>query len=114
MQIFLYLLAAVLGFLGLVFVVGSQGEIMRIVVGIVLWLATGALVYFARVRLPAAGTTTVVQKIDVSGNVNLEPLKCKSCGGTLSEKSITVQAGAIFVHCEFCGTTYQIEEAPKW
>jgi hypothetical protein len=113
MQIILYLLSAALAFLGLVFVAGSQGEITRIVVGVVLWLAAGALVYFARMR-PAAGTTTVVQKIDLSGDVNLEQIKCKSCGGTLSSKSITVKAGAVFVNCEYCGSTYQIEEAPKW
>jgi len=25
-----------------------------------------------------------------------------------------VKAGAIFISCGFCGTQYQIEEAPKW
>jgi len=39
MQIVLYLLAAALAFLGLAFVAGSQGEIMRIVVGVIMWLA---------------------------------------------------------------------------
>ncbi len=113
MQIFLYLLSAALALLGLIFVVGAQGQIARIIVGVVLWLAAGALVYFARVR-PAAGTTTVVQKIDLSGDVKLQDLKCKACGGTLSSKSIEVKAGAVFVHCEYCGTEYQLEEAPKW
>lgn len=113
MQIVLYLLAAALAFLGLVFVAGSQGEIMRIVVGVVMWLAAGALVYFARMR-PAAATTNVVQKIDLSGDVSLQQIKCKSCGGTLSSKSISVKAGAVFVTCEYCGTSYQLEEEPKW
>ncbi|MCZ7670364.1 MAG: hypothetical protein M5U34_26000 [Chloroflexi bacterium] len=32
----------------------------------------------------------------------------------LSEKSISVEAGAIFVNCEYCGASYQFEEKPKW
>jgi hypothetical protein len=113
MRIVLYLLTPALGFLGLMFVVGAQGQVGRIVVGVVLWLAAGALVYFARTR-PATTSTTVVQKIDLSGNVNLEQLKCKSCGGTLSSKSVSVRAGAVFVNCEYCGATYQLEEEPRW
>ena len=106
-------LAAVLGFLGLVFVVGYQGSLLRIVVGVVIWLAAGAVLWLAYLQ-PRPSTTTVVQKIDLTGDVSLQDLTCKSCGGTLSSKSLTVQAGAIFVHCEYCGASYQMEEQPKW
>jgi hypothetical protein len=108
-----YLLAALLGFLGLVFVAGSQGSLMRIVVGVVLFVAAGALVWLTMHRVPEV-KTTVVQKIDLSGNVNLQELTCRSCGGNLSEKSVNVRAGAVFVNCEFCGASYQLEEDPKW
>lgn len=108
-----YLLAALLGLLGLVFVAGSQGMAMRIVVGVVLLIAAGALVWLARQKVPQS-TTTVVQKIDLSGNVNLEGMTCKACGGSLGKDSIQVKAGAVFVHCEFCGAAYQLEEEPKW
>jgi hypothetical protein len=112
-RVVVYTLVVILGFFGLVFVVGAQGQWVRVVVGVVLWLAAGALIYLTRVQ-PQPSQTTVVQKIDLSGNVNLEQMKCKSCGGALTDKSITVKAGAIFVHCEYCGATYQIEEEPKW
>ena len=113
MQILIYLLATVIGFFGLMFIVGAQGQIVRVIVGVVLLLAAGALAYLMRVR-PQPSQTTLVQKIDLSGNVNLEQLKCKSCGGMLSAKSVSVKAGAVFVNCEFCGAAYQIEEDPKW
>jgi hypothetical protein len=108
-----FLLAAGLGFLGLMFVAGSQGSPPRIVVGVLLWLAAGALVWLAMHKVPQQ-TTTVVQKIDLSGNVNLQDMTCRSCGGTLSQKSVEVRAGAVFVHCEYCGAAYQLEEDPKW
>jgi hypothetical protein len=108
-----YLLAALLGALGLVFVAGALGQPMRIVVGVVLWAAAGALVWLAMHKVPQS-TMTVVQKIDLSGNVNLQDLTCRSCGGNLGEKSVSVRAGAVFVNCEFCGAAYQLEEDPKW
>jgi zinc transporter ZupT len=108
-----YLLAALLGFLGVVFVAGSQGQILRIVVGIVLLAAAGGMVYLARMQTPEV-KTTVTQKIDLSGDVNLEQIRCKSCGAALSKKSISVNAGAVMVNCEYCGAAYQIEEEVKW
>ncbi|MBN1589932.1 MAG: hypothetical protein JW888_10490 [Pirellulales bacterium] len=108
-----YLLAAMLGVLGLIFVAGAPGQPMRIAVGVVIWVAAGALVWLAMHRVPHS-TTTVVQKIDLSGNVHLQDLTCRTCGGSLSDKSVSVRAGAVFVNCEYCGAAYQLEEDPKW
>ncbi|MBL8058316.1 MAG: hypothetical protein JNK29_16550 [Anaerolineales bacterium] len=115
MQIVTYLLAAALGFFGLVFIVGAQGQVLRVVVGVVLFIGAGALVYLTRVRpQPSQTNVTVTQKIELSGNVSAQNLTCKNCGGKLTEKSISVKAGAVFINCEFCGTAYQLEEDPKW
>lgn len=111
MKLAIYLVSAILGFFGLMFVVGAQGSVARIVVGVVLFAGAGLLVYLTRVQ---PQSTTVVQKIDLSGDVSLEGMTCRNCGSQLTEKSIKVQGGAIYVNCEFCGTAYQVEEAPKW
>jgi hypothetical protein len=95
------------------FVVGAQGQTARIVVGVVLLAAAGALVWLA-LQQPKPSVTTVVQKIDLSGDVKLKDLTCRACGGTLGKESVAVRAGAVFVNCQYCGATYQIEEAPKW
>lgn len=111
MNILFSIFSVLLGLLGLLFVIGSQNQIGRYVIGGVL-IAAGILL-FAVTRLRPK-QTTIVQKIDLSGDVATQELKCKNCGSTLSSKSVTVRAGAIFVSCEFCGTQYQLEEAPKW
>ena len=113
MRLIAYPLAAILFLLGIVFVVGSQGAWHRIAVGGVLVAASIALVVAAQLK-PKVIHTTLRHQVDLSGDVQVEQMTCNACGGNLSEKSISVKAGTVFVDCEFCGTTYQIEEAPKW
>jgi len=78
-----------------------------------LFLAGGAGMVIAALR---GQKTEVVQelKIDLPGQTKIEEMKCKSCGGTLSAKDITLVNGAPVVNCPFCGTTYQLTEEPKW
>ncbi|HUM68068.1 MAG TPA: hypothetical protein PLK31_04390 [Chloroflexota bacterium] len=102
-----------LAFFGFVFIAGSQGVILRIVVGVIFLAAAAVFVYMIRVK-PQPSQTTIVQKVDLSGDVNLEQIKCQNCGGVLDRDSIEVKAGAIFVNCPYCGASYQFEEAPKW
>ena len=111
MNVVIYIIAALLGFFGVMFVMGSQGQILRIVVGIILMAGAVVLIYMTKIR---PKSTTVVQKIDLTGDVSLQKLKCNNCGGSLTQKSVTVQAGAIFINCEYCGAAYQFEEEPKW
>jgi Zn finger protein HypA/HybF involved in hydrogenase expression len=113
MKILSYVLAALLGALGFIFLVGSQGQISRLIIGLVLLIAAGVVVYLFRSK-PQVTQNTVVQKIDLSGDVSLEGMKCKVCGAQLDKESIEVKAGAIFVTCAHCGSAYQFEEEPKW
>lgn len=113
MKVLSYLLAVLLGILGLVFLTGSQGQVIRLVIGVVLLVAAGAVVYLFRSK-PQVTQSTVVQQIDLSGDVNLEAMKCKVCGAPLAKDSLEVKAGAIFVACGHCGSSYQFEEEPKW
>lgn len=107
----MYALAAVLGLVGLVFILGYQGLVGRLVLGIILLGAAFALGWLTKAKAPER---TIVQKIDLSGDVSREQLQCNNCGATLDEKSVQLQEGAIFVKCQYCGTSYQLEEAPKW
>lgn len=56
----------------------------------------------------------IIQKIDVSGDIAMERLKCKNCGALLDKDSIKLVEGAIVISCPYCGTTYQMVEEPKW
>jgi hypothetical protein len=103
--------AVILGLLGCVFVIGYQGQSGRLLIGLI--LIGAGIVLFVSSRLRPK-QTTLVQKIDLTGDISTQELKCKNCGSTLTNKSVAIRAGAIFISCEFCGTQYQLEEAPKW
>jgi hypothetical protein len=113
MKVVTYGIAILVGFLGTMFLVGSQGQVLRIVVGIVLIMGAIAIFYLTRIQ-PQPVETTTIQKIDLSGDVNLEEIRCQSCNAPLDKDDLEVKAGAIFVKCGHCGATYQIEEEPKW
>jgi hypothetical protein len=112
-KFFVYLLAGGLALLGLIFLVAAaQGNaIARVVIGLVCLGAAGVLVALFRMK-PTHHTH--VHQLDLSGDVSLQEITCKKCGATLSEKSLRINAGTVFVKCEFCSAEYQLEEAPKW
>ena len=97
----------------------AAGRVLTAVVLFVIGvgLAIPAVVFLVRALKPAAGAeggATIVQKIDFTGDLSLEEMRCRACGGPLSKDNITVKAGAVVVSCPYCGTSYEIEEKPKW
>lgn len=115
MKILAYAFAGLLIVLGLIFVVAAaaSGLWPRYVVGGVLLGAGLVLVMIVRAKVPEK-KVTLTQNIDLSGDVSLEQMKCRKCGGDLDSKSVSTKAGAIFVTCPYCKAEYQVEEAPKW
>jgi len=100
---------------------GGQSELLvmggiTVAIGLVITaLAVGVFV-FLRIRRSkeAKGPQEIIQKIDLSGDIELEKMKCQNCSAELDKDSITVKEGAIFVSCPYCGTAYQMVEEPKW
>ena len=114
-----YIVAGILIFFGILFIWGAfspQGEPGWIVVGIISAAIGLGIIAFAKFRepKPAQPPQEIIQKIDLSGEVELEKLKCQNCGAELDQDSIKVKEGAIFVSCPYCGTAYQMVEEPKW
>jgi DNA-directed RNA polymerase subunit RPC12/RpoP len=103
----LYLLAA--------FAADTANPGGRLVVGAILVGIGLGLVALIKLREPKPERKiTVEQKIDLTGEVELEKLKCRNCGAELDKSSITVTEGAVIVSCPYCGASYQIVEEPKW
>jgi len=118
----LFLMAACsLGLGGFIFL-GSLGgasvgslHIILAVLGVLAALVGVALIV-AAVRKTKAATTTqnVTLKVDLPADMNVEKMKCQSCGGVLGAKDVTMVNGAPMVTCPYCETVYQITEEPKW
>jgi hypothetical protein len=112
-----YLVCAALIVIGAIFLIGSTTNTgPRLAVGALL-LSCGAIVavFVARSSSRRADSPDrIEQHIELSGDVNLEQMACRQCGGALSSKNVEVKAGAVFVKCPYCSAGYQIEEKPKW
>ncbi|HPM77982.1 MAG TPA: hypothetical protein PK961_12880 [bacterium] len=113
--------AAIFLFLGLIFLLslGSQYNTNKgsdALVGLVLTALGVGLLVLTLKFLPAVKVEhTVVQKIDLAGDTELEKLKCQSCGAPLPGQAIRVAPdGSVLVTCPYCDTSYQITEQPKW
>jgi hypothetical protein len=111
------IVSSILIFFGVLFILGaSEGSPTWIIIGILL-IGIAVLVIWLGTRKKAASTTeaqNVTLKIDLPGNVSLDAMKCKSCGGSLSAENVKMVAGAPLVTCPFCHTQYQLTEEPKW
>ena len=118
-RIIAYIIAAILILFGVLFILGAfspQGQSGWILIGLISAGIGFVLIWFAS-RLRAASQQAgeqVTLNIDLPANVNLDTLKCKSCGGALTTDNIKMVAGAPVVTCPYCHTTYQLTEEPKW
>ncbi len=113
-----YIGAAVFILFGILFIIASTdraaGQSGWFWVGLVLLAVGIVLAYFASKKPKPAQVTNVTMDIDLPANVNMDSLKCRACGGTLSTDDIKMVAGAPVVTCPWCGTSYQLTEEPKW
>lgn len=108
-----YVIAALIGGLGLLFVVGAQGQASRLVVGAVLLLGGGALVVALRLR-PSVVEHKIVQRVDIAGPAKLQRLECPQCGASLEPSALRSEQGVATITCPFCQTTHQLQEDVKW
>jgi ascorbate-specific PTS system EIIC-type component UlaA len=126
-----YLLAGILILLGLaaiffgiIFVWGSfstsgqSGWLLAgsisVVIGFIMVGGGAYLISLAGRGKMGAVTQNVTLNVDLPANVNLDTLKCKSCGGSLTMDNIQMVAGAPVVNCPYCNSVYQLTEEPKW
>ena len=116
-KIIAYIGAAILIIFGVLFILAAFGQVFNpgyFLVGLILLAIGFILIWFASRQKPAAQADNVTVKIDLPGNVKLDSLKCRNCGGTLSSENIKLVEGAPWVTCPYCGSVYQLTEEPKW
>jgi DNA-directed RNA polymerase subunit RPC12/RpoP len=87
----------------------------RLLVGGLLVVIGLGIIVAVRMREPKPKQEVVIrQQLDIGGDVEMEALKCQSCGAQLDKSAISLAEGAAVVTCPYCSATYQIVEEPKW
>ena len=119
-KIIAYVFAAILIFFGVLFIWATfspDGQIGWLIVGVISVGIGFGFIWFASRKTTPENTVqgeNITLKLDLPGDVNLDSMKCQSCGGVLTMEAIQMVAGAPVVSCPYCETTYQLTEEPKW
>jgi DNA-directed RNA polymerase subunit RPC12/RpoP len=102
---------AVLFFFGLIFAIASSVEATatRLTVGILL-IAIGCAIAYYISRKPK----TVIQRLEVSGQMKAAAIKCPNCSASVDANQIKIVSGVPYATCPYCGNTFEVVEEPKW
>jgi DNA-directed RNA polymerase subunit RPC12/RpoP len=57
---------------------------------------------------------TVIQRLEVSGQMKAVSIKCPNCSASIDANSIKIVSGVPYATCPYCGTTFEVTEEPKW
>jgi len=106
----------VLLFFGLIFAwstgaadLATEVRITRIAVAAMMFLVSFAIAYYIT-RKPK----TIVQKLEVSGQMKAVPLRCPNCSASVDTSLIEIVSGVPYATCPYCGHTFEVAEEPKW
>jgi Zn finger protein HypA/HybF involved in hydrogenase expression len=111
--------SAVLLFFGFIFLLSAgsvtliqEQQVLRLVEGAILVLGGFAVAYVAYVfsRKPS----TIIQQLELSGQMKAAPIKCPNCGGSVDPNQIKIVSGVPYATCPYCGKTFEVTEEPKW
>jgi Zn finger protein HypA/HybF involved in hydrogenase expression len=104
--------AGVLFFLAVIFALASAYNITRLVTSGMLFLIGAAIV--AGIYYTTRKPETVIQKVELSGQMKAATIKCPNCGASVDANKIKIVSGVPYATCPYCGTTFEVTEEPKW
>ena len=100
---------AVLFFFGIVFALASVYEFTRLIVAALLFVVGFGIAYYITKK-----PKTIVQRLELSGQVKAVALKCPNCSASVNANNIKIVSGVSYAMCPYCGQTFEIAEEPKW
>ncbi len=106
----LYMAAAGLLVLGILFIMASYADTMRLVEGIIFIAVAMTIVYLSRERKPIEIRKTV----SVTGPIAVKEIRCPNCSAILNPDTVQVVDGKPYFTCEYCGNKFEITEEPTW
>ncbi len=101
----------VLLFFGIIFALaaGARDAPTRLTVAAMLFAVSFGIAFYIT-RKPK----TIIQRLELSGQMKAVPLKCSNCSASLSANEIKIVSGVPYATCPYCGQTFEVAEEPKW
>jgi predicted Zn finger-like uncharacterized protein len=106
--------AAVLVFFAIIFAFAAsvQSTSTRLITSGLLFIIGVAVIvgiYYVTLK-----PKTVIQRLEVSGQMQAAAIKCPNCSASIDAKEIKIVTDVPYVKCPYCGTTFEVTEEPKW
>jgi len=106
---------AVLFFFGIIFALASVYESARLIVAAWLFVVGfGIAIISLIIHYITRKPKTIVQRLEVSGQMKAVALKCPNCSASVNANKIKIVSGVPYATCPYCGQTFEITEEPKW
>jgi len=105
----------VLFFFGIIFAWSTGADISvdlkatRLIIAAMLFVVGFGIAYYITKK-----PKTIIQKLEVSGQMKTVSLKCPNCSASINPNQIKIVAGVPYATCPYCGHTFEITEEPKW
>ena len=109
-KILIYVVSAVLVFLGLIFMISVNLGIVYFLEGLVFLVVAGLLFFLGREKKPLE----IKQTVTVTGPLKVREIHCPNCGALVDPTKTEVVDGKPFVTCGFCGNKFELTEEPTW
>ena len=106
---------AVLFFFGIIFAWSTGANISvevkatRLVIATMLFVVGFGIAYYITKK-----PKTIVQRLELSGQMKAVALKCPNCSASVNANKIKIVSGVPYATCPYCGQTFEVAEEPKW
>ncbi len=110
LKIVVYVVAAILLFLGVVFIISTNLGIIYFFEGLT-FLAVGILLLiFTREKKPLE----IKQTVAVTGPIKVKEVRCPVCNAVIDPTKVEVVDGKPYVTCNYCNNKFELTEEPTW
>lgn len=105
------IISAILFFFAIIFALAASvaATLTRMATAAMMFVVAIGILYYVS-RQPK----TIVQRLEVSGEMKAVALKCPNCSASLSANNTKIISGVPYVTCRYCGHTFEVTEEPKW
>ena len=107
-----YILVAILLFIGLLFAWASSVQYAETRLGVALISVASALIILYLLQRGKPGE--IVQRVELSGPVKAQEIRCPNCSALLDLEKVKVVDGIPTIKCPYCGRSFEVTEKPKW
>ena len=106
---------AVLFFFGIIFAwsigadISLELKVTRLIIAAMLFIVGFGIAYYITKK-----PTTIIQQLEVSGQMKAVPIRCPNCSASVDANQIKIVSGVPYATCPYCGQTFEVTEEPKW